>query len=58
MRTFGWPLGIGVASLAGLVLGLTGDGWRDLAAWLLLGIAPAIVLAAWLRRDRASRFDT
>jgi hypothetical protein len=35
-----------VATLAGLVLGLTGDGWRDIAAWVLLGLAPLVILRA------------
>ncbi|WBY16744.1 hypothetical protein PF049_00825 [Erythrobacteraceae bacterium WH01K] len=46
---FAWPLALGIACLAGLVLGLTGDGWRDLAAWLLLGAMPLVILAASLR---------
>ena len=53
-RVFAWPLALAAASLAGLLLGLTGGGWRDLLAWGLLGAAPLTVFAAWLRRDRLS----
>ncbi|MGB3721722.1 MAG: hypothetical protein WA979_02745 [Pacificimonas sp.] len=48
---FAWPLAFAAASLLGLLLGLTGDGWRDAAAWLLLGAVPLAVLIMWLRRD-------
>jgi len=47
---FRWPIAIGVASIAGLVLGLTGDDARDLLAWILVGIAPAVIFAALVRR--------
>ncbi|MBX7482463.1 hypothetical protein [Qipengyuania qiaonensis] len=50
IRIFAWPIAIGVAALIGLVLGLTGDGARDLAAWILLGIGPVVVIAALLGR--------
>lgn len=40
-----------VASLAGLILGLTGDGWRDAAASLLLALPVLIFLRSWLRRS-------
>lgn len=49
-QVFAWPAAIGCAAIAGLVLGLTGDGLRDLAAWLLVGIAPLTIIAALLRR--------
>lgn len=51
---FAWPLALGIATLAGLVLGLTGDGLRDVAAWTLLGLAPLVILAALLRRPPVS----
>lgn len=51
---FRWPLLLGVATLAGLVLGLTGDGMPDLLAWLLVGLAPLVILVALLRRERPS----
>ncbi len=49
---FRWPLAIGFASIGGLVLGLTGDGLRDVAAWILVGSAPAVLIAGLLRRSR------
>lgn len=49
---FAWPLLLALASLAGLILGLTGDGVRDMLAWLLLGTVPVAVATAWLRRIR------
>ncbi|MCP9221488.1 hypothetical protein MKP08_01835 [Erythrobacter sp. LQ02-29] len=51
-RVFAWPLALFAASLAGLVLGLTGDGWEDVLAVALLAAAPFAIAAAWLRRDR------
>lgn len=39
-----------VASLVGLILGLTGDGWRDVAASLLLALPVLIFLCSWLSR--------
>ena len=53
-RVFAWPLLIGLASLLGLVLGLTGDGFRDLACWVLLGLAPLVITVALLRRRTQS----
>lgn len=40
-----------VASLTGLILGLTGDGWRDIAASLFLALPVLIFLRSWLRRS-------
>jgi hypothetical protein len=49
-RIFGIPAAMAVSSLAGLILALTGDGWRDVLAALLL-LAPLFLFArAWLRR--------
>lgn len=56
-RIFLWPLALAVATLAGLVLGLTGDGWRDIAAWVLLGLAPLAIFRAMLRRQSDSSFS-
>ena len=47
---FGWPLALFVIGLAGLVIALTGDGWRDAAAWAALG-AP-VVAVIWAMRVR------
>lgn len=48
---FAWPLAILVLGLAGLVTALTGDGWRDAAAWAAL-LAPvcAVIWAMLARR--------
>jgi hypothetical protein len=35
---FAVPLLLALASIAGLVVALTGDGWRDAAAWAALAI--------------------
>jgi len=51
MAIFAAPLAIGIASLVGLVLGLTGDGVRDILAWLLVGLAPLTIFAALSRRS-------
>jgi hypothetical protein len=48
-RVFAWPLALFAATVIGLVLGLTGEGWRDAAAWLLLGSVPAIIIFALSR---------
>lgn len=47
---FGWPLAVFVVGLVGLVVALTGDGWRDAASWLALS-APVIALV-WAMRAR------
>lgn len=48
---FASPLAIFVLGLAGLVIALTGDGWRDGAAWAAL-LAPicAVIWAMFTRR--------
>ncbi len=48
--TFAMPVLIAVAGLTGLVVALTGDGWRDAASWLALGLPVAAVL--WALRFR------
>ena len=53
-RVFALPLALFAASLAGLVLGLTGQGLPDIAAWLLLSLPLLAVLVAWRRRGRPS----
>lgn len=49
-QIFRWPLLIALASLAALILGLTGDGWRDTIAVLLLLLPLAVLVAGWRRR--------
>ncbi len=48
-RILAIPALLMVASLAGLILGLTGDGWRDAAATLLLALPVIAFLRSWLR---------
>jgi uncharacterized membrane protein YjjP (DUF1212 family) len=49
-RTLAMPVLLAVASVTGLVLALTGDGWRDLLSAFLL-ILPLVATAfAWARR--------
>ena len=52
---FAIPAAIGVAAILGLILGLTGDGLRDGFAWLLVGAAPLIIIAALLRRPSGAK---
>jgi hypothetical protein len=49
-RVFAVPLALALATLAGLVIGLTGEGARDLLAWLLLAPLPLVFAVAWARR--------
>lgn len=49
-RTFAVPSAIAVTSVAGLIVGLTGDGVTDILCWALL--APPLVATAWAWRDR------
>jgi len=49
-EVFAWPLAIFILGVAGLVIALTGDGWRDAAAWAAL-LAPVLVIA-WAMRAR------
>ena len=51
LAIFAWPLLLGIATITGLVLGLTGSGWRDSAAWLLLALGPIAIAVAWVRRN-------
>ena len=52
---FRWPLAFAVLSLAGLVLGLTGEGLPDAASWLLLGSVPVFIAIAAARAARPVR---
>jgi hypothetical protein len=51
-RLWGWPIGIGLLSLAGLIGGLVADGWGDATSWIGLGV-PVLVIA-WHARNRRS----
>ena len=50
--TFTLPIMIAAASLGGLVVALTGDGWRDAASWV--GLSIPLIAIAWAVRARAS----
>lgn len=50
--TFAVPIALALLSLAGLVLALTGDGWRDALAWAALSV-PAIAVG-WAAARRSS----
>lgn len=52
---FAWPIAIATLSLIGLIAGLTGDGARDVLAWLLLGSAPVTIAFAYWRAGRSAR---
>lgn len=43
-RIFRWPLGLAGLTLAGLIIGLLGQGAADLFAWLALGTVLAVIL--------------
>lgn len=47
---FAWPLAIFAIGIAGLVIALTGDGWRDGLSWLALAAPVAAVV--WAMRNR------
>ena len=49
--TFALPLGLALVSLVGLVLALTGEGWRDLVSWLALSAPILAVIWAFARRS-------
>lgn len=48
MNIWRWPLWIGLATAAGLVLGLLGDGWEDLVACALM--LPPVLIFLWACR--------
>jgi uncharacterized membrane protein YjjP (DUF1212 family) len=48
---FAWPLLLFVAGISGLVLGLTGEGWRDVVAVALLSLPLIALAAAWRNRS-------
>ena len=51
LRILGVPTALALGSLAGLVLGLTGHGWRDLVSVMLLLIP--VLLFVWFWQHRA-----
>lgn len=51
LAIFAWPLVLFALGIAGLVIALTGDGWRDAAAWAALA-APLVAVVAAMRLRR------
>jgi uncharacterized membrane protein len=49
---FAWPIAIAVLSVFGLIVALTGDGWRDTLSWL--GLAAAVLPLPWALVARRS----
>ncbi len=49
---FAWPIVIGALSVIGLVVALTGDGWRDVTSWM--GLAAAVLPLPWALVARRS----
>ena len=47
---FAVPLALFIIGLAGLIIALTGDGWRDAAAWAALAAPVAAVIWAITKR--------
>ncbi|MBR2171949.1 hypothetical protein [Sphingopyxis sp.] len=47
---FAVPLLLATVSIAGLVVALTGDGWRDAASWAALAIP--VFAVGWAMRTR------
>ena len=50
IAVFAIPAALLATTLAGLVIGLTGDGAPDAIAWALLAIPLLTLALAWLRR--------
>ena len=49
------PAWIALASIVGLVSALVGDGVFDVVSWLVFAGLLALVVRAWIRRDRSGR---
>ena len=47
---FAVPMVLALLSIVGLVVGLLGDGWEDVLAWIGLAAPVAAALWAWQRR--------
>lgn len=48
------PAWIALVSLVGLISALVGDGVFDVVSWLVFVALIALVVRAWLRRERKS----
>ncbi|MBN8806755.1 MAG: hypothetical protein J0I47_00735 [Sphingomonas sp.] len=51
--TFAIPVLIAIATVIGLIVALTGDGWRDAVGWIALAIP--LVAVGWAYRHRSIR---
>ncbi|WP_428684323.1 hypothetical protein [Sphingopyxis sp.] len=49
-RVFAFPFLLALLSVGGLVIALTGDGWRDAAAWVALGVP--VLAVGWAMATR------
>lgn len=49
---YGLPVLIGLLTIGGLFVALTGDGWRDALSWVALGVPIAAVAVAIIARKR------
>lgn len=49
-QIFGVPFAMFFFTLAGLIIGLTGEGARDLLSWLLLSFPLLAAVFSWTRR--------
>lgn len=45
------PVVLGVVMLAGLVVALTGDGWRDAVSWV--GLSAPVIALVWAMGRRS-----
>ena len=52
LAVFAWPIALSLLTIGGLVIGLTGDGWRDAVAALCVGSVPLAIAIGFARRDR------
>ncbi|KHL25987.1 membrane protein [Croceibacterium mercuriale] len=52
LAVFRVPLLLATCSLVGLVSALTGDGWRDMVAWIGLAV-PVLAVSLALRQRHA-----
>lgn len=48
-KIFAHPALLATLGLTGLILGLTGDGWRDVLSWVLVGLPVIYFLRHWVK---------